>query len=235
MHTLVISEITKPEYQGKVMRKYGFKDWDSVLAAVGHGGLKEGQVVNKLVEEYNKVIKKARTDREILEEIPEGKAKTYVSKSSSGIIVKGMDDLAVRFSHCCNPVPGDEIVGFVTRGRGISIHRTDCINILHLPELDRVRLIDAEWQADIKDKSPGSYSAEITVYGTNRSGLLVDISKIFTERKIDITSMNVRTSKQGTATLLISFGVSSKDELNNLIEKIKQVESVIDIDRTTGG
>ena len=146
-----------------------------------------------------------------------------------------MDDLAVRFSHCCNPVPGDEIVGFVTRGRGISIHRTDCINILHLPELDRVRLIDAEWQADIKDKSPGSYSAEITVYGTNRSGLLVDISKIFTERKIDITSMNVRTSKQGTATLLISFGVSSKDELNNLIEKIKQVESVIDIDRTTGG
>ena len=147
MHTLVISEITKPEYQGKVMRKYGFKDWDSVLAAVGHGGLKEGQVVNKLVEEYNKVIKKAKTDREILEEIPEGKAKTYVSKSSSGIIVKGMDDLAVRFSHCCNPVPGDEIVGFVTRGRGISIHRTDCINILHLPELDRVRLIDAEWQA----------------------------------------------------------------------------------------
>lgn len=146
-----------------------------------------------------------------------------------------MDDLAVRFSHCCNPVPGDEIVGFVTRGRGISIHRTDCINILHLPELDRVRLIDAEWQADIKDKSPGSYSAEITVYGTNRSGLLVDISKIFTERKIDITSMNVRTSKQGTATLLISFGVSSKDELNSLIEKIKQVESVIDIDRTTGG
>ena len=143
--------------------------------------------------------------------------------------------MAVRFSHCCNPVPGDEIVGFVTRGRGISIHRTDCINILHLPELDRVRLIDAEWQADIKDKSPGSYSAEITVYGTNRSGLLVDISKIFTERKIDITSMNVRTSKQGTATLLISFGVSSKDELNSLIEKIKQVESVIDIDRTTGG
>lgn len=101
--------------------------------------------------------------------------------------------------------------------------------------MDRVRLIDAEWQADIKDKSPGSYSAEITVYGTNRSGLLVDISKIFTERKIDITSMNVRTSKQGTATLLISFGVSSKDELNSLIEKIKQVESVIDIDRTTGG
>lgn len=216
------------------MQKYGFKDWDSVLAAVGHGGLKEGQVVNKLVEEYNKANKKVKTDVEILSEVSEGKNKNHTSKSSSGIVVKGIDDLAVRFSHCCNPVPGDEIVGFVTRGRGISIHRTDCINVLNLSELDRVRLMDAEWHTSAKDKNLGSYSAEITVYGHNRSGLLVDISKIFTERKIDITSMNVRTSKQGTATLMISFGVGSKDELNALIEKIRQVESVIDIDRTTG-
>jgi len=234
MHTIVISNIIKPEYQARVMQKYGFKDWDSVLAAVGHGGLKEGQVVNKLVEEYNKENRKAKTDVEILSEVSEGKAKNLLAKASSGIVVKGVGDLAVRFSHCCNPVPGDEIVGFVTRGRGISIHRTDCINILNLSELDRVRLMDAEWHKDAKDEHLGSYSAEITVYGQNRSGLLVDISKIFTERKIDITSMNVRTSKNGTATLMISFGVGSKDELNGLIEKIRQVESVLDIDRTTG-
>ncbi len=234
MHTLVVSEITKPEYQGRVMRKYGFKDWESVLAAVGHGGLKEGQVVNKLVEEYNKTNKKIITDTDILNKVPE-RSKPRFTKASSGIIVKGVDDLAVRFSRCCNPVPGDEIIGFVTRGRGVSIHRTDCINILNLPELDRVRIIDAEWQADTKTKLSASYSAEITVYGKNRSGLLVDISKIFTERNIDITSMNVRTSKQGTATLQFSFGVSSKEELNKLIDKIKNVDSVMDIDRTTGG
>lgn len=234
MHTIVLSDITKPECQAKVMRKYGFKDWDSVLAAVGHGGLKEGQVVNKLVEEYNKQTKKIKTDIDILNDVASGeKQKAHISKGSKGIVVKGVDDIAVRFSHCCNPVPGDEIVGFVTRGRGISIHRTDCINIINLSELDRARLMDAEWQTDAKGKVSGSYHTEITVYGHNRSGLLVDVSKIFTERKIDITSMNVRTSKQGTATLIMSFDVSSKDELNFLIDKIRMVESVIDIDRAT--
>lgn len=234
MHSIVLSDVSKPEYMDKVLTKYGFKDWESVLAAVGHGGLKEGQVANKLLEEYQKDHKKSKTDTQVLAEVSEGKIKPQVAKSSSGIVVKGIDDLAVRFSRCCNPVPGDEIIGFVTRGRGISIHRTDCINILNLSDIDRVRIIDAEWQKHDKPEKQGFYSTEINVYGNNRSGLLVDISKIFTERQIDITSMNVRTSKQGTATLHISFGVKSKDELHRLIDKIRQVESVIDIDRSTG-
>ena len=198
MHTLVVSSLVKPEYTEKVMRKYGFKDWDSVLAAVGHGGLKEGQVVNKLVEEYDKANRKAKTDRQILNEVSDGASKPKVNRSrhrGSGIIVKGIDDLAVRFSRCCSPVPGDPIVGFVTRGRGISIHRTDCVNIQNLSDVDKFRLMDAQWQNQDKMEG-GLYNAEIKVYGSNRSGLLVDISKIFTERQIDITSMNVRTSKQ---------------------------------------
>ena len=234
MHSIVLADVSKPEYMDKVLAKYGFKDWESVLAAVGHGGLKEGQVANKLLEEYQKDHKKAKTDHQVLAEVSEGKIKPQAAKSSSGIVVKGIDDLAVRFSRCCNPVPGDEIIGFVTRGRGISIHRTDCINILNLSDIDRVRMIDAEWQKNDKAEKQGFYITDINVYGNNRSGLLVDISKIFTERQIDITSMNVRTSKQGTATLHISFGVKSKEELNRLIDKIRQVESVIDIDRTTG-
>ncbi len=102
------------------MRKYGFRDWDSVLAAIGHGGLKEGQVVNKLLEEYREEHKKEITDEQVLEAAAESKEKAHCQEAKSGIVVKGIHDVAVRFSKCCNPVPGDEIVGFVTRGRGVS-------------------------------------------------------------------------------------------------------------------
>ena len=138
--------ILKPKYQQIVQKKYGFRDWDAVLAAIGHGGLKEGQVVNRLQEEYEKEHKKEITDETILEKISEAnRQKVHIARSKSGIVVKGINDMAVRFSKCCNPVPGDEIVGFVTRGRGMSIHRTDCVNMLHLSDAERERLIDAEW------------------------------------------------------------------------------------------
>ena len=221
----------KNQYQEAVMRKYGFRDWDSVLAAVGHGGLKEGQVLNKLVETYEKEHKKEITDEQVMEAAAGTKA-LPVSKSKGGIVVRGIHDVAVRFSKCCSPIPGDEIVGFVTRGRGVTIHRTDCINILNLPESERQRLVDAEWEHD--DKDGQLYTVEINVYANNRTGLLVDISKIFTERKIDLAAINVRTSKQGTATIDMSFDVHNNEELNSLIEKVRQVESVIDIERSRG-
>ena len=147
-------------------------------------------------------------------------------------MVKGIHDVAVRFSKCCNPIPGDEIVGFVTRGRGITIHRTDCVNVMNMSEMDRSRLIEAEWQQD--NRASEQYMAEINVYANNRTGLLVDISKIFTERKIDVRSINSRTNKQEKATISMNFNVSSKEELNSLIEKIRQIDSVIDVERTTG-
>ena len=141
--------------------------------------------------------------------------------------------MAVRFAKCCSPIPGDEIVGFVTRGRGITIHRTDCINMISLGEMDRARLIEAEWQTP-ENTDSGLYTVEINIYAHNRTGLLVDLSKLFTERKIDITSLNTRTSKQGMATISVSFDVHSAEELRGLMEKIRQVESVVDIERTNG-
>jgi len=128
--------------------KYGFKDWDSILAAVGHGALKESQIVNRLNEEHLKTKKAEVTDKDVLEEIvaAESKEKSKKKEGKGGIVVKGIHDVAVRFSKCCNPVPGDEIVGFVTRGRGISIHRTDCVNIINFPANERARLIEAEWE-----------------------------------------------------------------------------------------
>ena len=226
-----IANYTKTQYLEAVLRKYGFRDWDSVLAAIGHGGLKEGQVFNKLVEAYDKENKKNLTDEQVLEAASETQEKLHIAKSKSGIVVKGIHDVAVRFSKCCNPIPGDEIVGFVTRG--ITIHRTDCVNVLNMSETDRTRLIEAEWQQpDTKEKE--KYTAEIQVYANNRTGLLVDLSKIFTERKIDLRSINSRTSKQEKATISMSFEIGSKEELRSLIEKIRQVESVIDVERTTG-
>ena len=137
----------------------------------------------KREREYEKKHKKEVTDAEVLENIAEGKEKIPVQKKSKGgIVVKGIHDVAVRFSRCCNPVPGDEIVGFVTRGRGVSVHRTDCINIINLSDMERERLIDAEWQHDEASGGNGLYQAEIKVFCNNRTGLLVDITKSFTER-----------------------------------------------------
>ncbi len=227
-----VSELTKPEYTEAVLKKYGFKDWESILAAVGHGGLKEGQIVNKLLEAYEKDHQKNITDEEVL---AEGNIRDHrhVRGGGSGIIVKGLNDVAVRFSKCCSPVPGDEIIGFVTRGRGVSVHRRDCINVVNLPEEEKGRLIEAEWQTP-EESSIGSYTANIKIYATNRTGLLVDISRIFTERKIDVSYVNSRTSKQGLATIEFEFDISGRDELRTLIEKIRQVESVMDVERSTG-
>ncbi len=227
------AQLLKPEYMDEVRHKYGFRDWDSVLAAIGHGGLKEGQVVNRLLECYNRENKSQETDEDILSRGTQHREKEMTTGSRSGIIVKGVDDVAVRFSKCCSPVPGDEIVGFVTRGRGVSIHRKDCVNIINLPEEERGRLIEAGWAVN-NDEGTGTYLADIKVYANNRTGLLVDITRILTERKIDMCSVNSRINKQGFATLEIEFEINGREQLRTVIEKIKQVESVIDVERSTG-
>lgn len=230
-----LSDLMKPEFMNKVMMKYGYKEWDAIYAAVGRGALKEGQVVNKLVDLYQKAQKKEETDAQVLDNVAEIKAKQTMSKRrKSGIVVEGIHDVAVRFSKCCSPVPGDEIVGFVTRGRGVSIHRTDCINVMNLSEEDRYRLIDAEWNVAAAATTTELYAAEIKIYANNRSGVLVDVSRVFTENKIDVTSMTVRTSKQGTATISVGFDINGVDQLQLITTKLRNIESVIDIERTTG-
>lgn len=236
-HNIDIASLLVPQYEQKIMYKYGFHDWESVLAAIGHGGLKEGQIINRMKEFYDADHKNDVTDEEVAAQIAEQTAKNTThftdSKSTNGIVVKGVHDVSVRFSKCCNPLPGDEIVGFVTRGRGVSIHRNDCINVLSMSDMDRARLIDAEWQEDSTEQG-GTYPVEINIYANNRTGLLVDVSRVLTEKNIDIRSVNTRTSKQGVVTMAIGFEIKGKEELNRIMDKLKSVEGVMDIERTAG-
>lgn len=228
------SDILKPEFTEIIMKKYGFRDWDSVLAAIGHGGVKEGNIVNRLLEELDKKNKKEMTDEKLIEAVQEAREtkKPISLKSRSGIIVQGTNDVAVRFSKCCSPVPGDEIVGFVTRGRGISVHRTDCINVINATDEERIRMIPAEWSID--DKQGGSYFAEINIFAHNRAGIILDVSKIMTENKIDMTSVNSHVSKNGMSTTTIGFEIGSTEQLMTLIGKLRQIEGVVDVERTMG-
>ncbi len=230
-----LSDFLKPAYMDRVMHRYGFNDWESVLAAIGHGGLKEGQVLNRLRSAWESDQAARITDQQVLESVQSQESSSHLTENErhkGGITVRGITDVSVRFSKCCSPIPGDEIVGFVTRGRGITIHRTDCVNIMTLPESERDRLIDAEWAPEQDGKQ--SYTVEIKVFAQNRTGLLVDISRIFSDRGVDLTAINVRLNKQNIATMEMTFDVTSRDELMQIMQKIRQVESVTDVSRTVG-
>ena len=225
-----LNEIIKPEYIQVVRRKYGFKDWDAICAAIGHGGLKEGQIVNRLYEEYKKKLNLNKNDDDVEELFSINNPTT--KRSKSGIVVKGVEDLAVRFSKCCNPVPGDEIIGFITRGRGVSIHRTDCSNIINLSELERHRLIDAEWQNLDEKESNRLYQVEIQIISSNRVGLLVDISKVLTEERIPVKSLNARSIKGDKSIFNVTMDINGVNQLNKLIKKLNGIEGVEEIIRT---
>lgn len=228
-------DYTKPAMQQAVLTKYNFRDWDSVLAAIGHGALKEGQVMNKLIETQAKEEKTNLTEEDLLEQLNHSGEIRRDIKYKGGITVNGMDDVAVHFSRCCSPVPGDEIVGYVTRGRGISIHRTDCVNIVGMSDMDRSRLLDAEWRADAAESAAATYSSELRIYAADRTGMLFDISRVFTEANINVTAVNSRSnSKKEHATITVAFDIRTVDQLRQVIAKLHMVPGVIDVERSVG-
>lgn len=227
------SKIFIPDYMRVIMEKYGFHDWDAVCAAVGHGGLREGQIINRMIELYNKDHPVIMSNEEVMSEINDSSRQNKIKvKRSGGVEILGTDGVAVKFSKCCSPIPGDEIVGYVTRGRGVSIHRSDCINILHLPSDERIRVIDAEWEEDENPSKDEGYMAGIKIFSTDRHGLLADITRTLSDKNVNIVSMNTRTSKTGIATTEVTFSISGRMELSTVIEKLRQIENVIDIERT---
>lgn len=233
LKNLAWDKILNSKYQKKAMQRYGFQDWDSVLAAVGHGGLKEGQVLNQMLTYYERDIQKDKKPEEILKEVVETQ-KSAPKKTKSGIVVKGIEDLAVRFSQCCTPIPGDEIVGYVTRGRGISIHRTDCVNIINLVGDERERLIDAEWQAESLSKQNLTYKVEVQVIATDRSALVVDISRVIADSGTNMINFSARKVDVSHAVIGLTLEIRNKPELENLIRKVTGIEGVYEVVRTKG-
>ena len=212
-----------------VIRRNGLTSWDSLCATVGHGGIKEGQIVRRLIDEYEK----ERVPDLLPDQISVGKeGHQKTSSSKNGIIVKGVGDLAVRFSKCCNPVPGDEIVGYITRGRGVSIHRTDCVNIIHLPEDERERLIESEWIGGC-DANAATYPTEIQVRSIDRMGIILDISKVLTDMKIKVKTLNARSTKDNEAIFNIKIEICNTEQLDVIIHKLLQIEDIIEIIRAT--
>ena len=232
-----LSELFSSVKKEFILEKYGFKDWDSLCAAVGHGGVKESQVINRLLEEYNKIknrefeIERRKANySEMLDEVAEVQKPNKVNKWNSGIVVKGVGDIAVRLSKCCTPVPGDEIVGFVTRGRGISVHRTDCINVINMDELERHRIIESEWQLPDDGVKGISYLAELRIEGEDRIGILGDISKIFSDERVAVKSLNARMI-DGSSIFLATVEISGKKQMETLRYKLLKLKGIQNVDR----
>ena len=228
------SELAKPEWVEIVINKYGYKNFDALCASIGHGAIKEGQVINRFIEELAKEKKKNESPESYLKSLEEAASKkTAASKTHSGVIVKGIGDISVRFSKCCNPVPGDEIIGFITRGRGVTIHRTDCVNIINLDEENRHRLIETEWDTHKAVAEDISYNAEIRIAGHDRVGLIMDISRVFSDEKLFVKSFNGRTTKELVAIFNVVIEINNKEQLEKIYKKLKNVKGIIDIERVT--
>lgn len=226
------SQLFRTEWVDMLCKKYSFSSLDDIYAAVGYGGLTVNKVVGKLREEYRQSMKKEKPETEIVqsEQTPQKKKKT----ASNGVIVEGIEGCLVRFSRCCNPVPGDDIIGYITRGRGVSVHRKDCTNIVSSEKHgDTERLINVYWEKE-QDKNT-SYLSEIQIMANDRKGLLAEIASTISELKILITGMNLKTTKNQTAVVNIVIEINSTDELNQVVKKIRNISGVYDVQRKADG
>ena len=221
------SDIMRDDWIQTVLDRYQFATIDDMYASIGFGGLSVNKVVARLLEQYEEEHKEENFEQKI-EEIVNSKP-TKVKPSRSGVIVKGIDNCLVKLSRCCNPLPGDEIIGYITKGRGVSVHRTDCPNVKDLIN-DEGRMIDVYWYDDVK----GSYSVNIEIFANDRYDLLRDIIKQVDNIKAHLTGVNARTTKDGVTNIIIIVELGNKDDLNKLLSSLRKVESVYDVQRKRG-
>ncbi len=218
------SNIFKHEYINPMLERYKYKDLEEMYAAVGFGAISPVKIISRMLIEY----RKEHNEENIEEKIEQlSKIRTpKVKPSSSGIIVKGIDNCLVKLSKCCNPLPGDSIIGYITKGRGVSVHRKDCVNISDLFKEEN-RIIDVEWYNEEKV----SYSADIEIYANDRSGLLADIIQKIGETKAKLVGVNSRSNKERIAITEITIEVESLEELNKIIKSLRKVDSVYEVNR----
>lgn len=224
-----LSYLTDNAVVDVICKRYGMKAWSGICAAIGYGTMKERQIIQKLIDETLKV-KKELVPPAIVEVHSENTPVPKPHRHSSGIVVKGVGDIAVRFSKCCGPLPGDDIIGYITRGRGVSIHRADCINILNMPPEEKERLIEATWQQGKEATIKRTYVTEIQITCLDRLGIIVDISKILSDMKLPVKSLNAKTTKSN-AIFNVKVEISDIYQLEELIRKIGAVRDVLEIIR----
>ena len=208
----------KPEWVKGVFKKFTLQSVDDMYAAIGYGGITTGQILTKLINEYRKENK--------IEEAPQSTHTQSKKSVQSGVIVKGYNDMVVRFAKCCNPVPGDRIVGYITRGRGVSVHRADCPNI-NLVDFEEDRMIDVAWAEDEKS----SYNVEIQVSADDRHGLIAELTNQIYDMGYSITSVNARTGKNHLAIMEIGLEISRLSQLDEIITRLRKISGVRDVFR----
>jgi len=218
------SELFKTQYIEPMLDRYKYKNLEEMYAAVGFGANSSGKVISRMLQEYRKEHEEENIE-EKLEEL--NKAKNRKQKvSNSGIVVKGIDNCLVKLSKCCNPLPGDEIIGYITKGRGVSVHRKDCVNVKDLLSEEN-RMIEVKWYEEAKE----DYNVTIQVFANDRTGLLVDILNIVKDTKAKLMGVNTKTTKERIAIMDLNIEIENIDELNKLIKLVKKVDSVYDVKR----
>ena len=219
------SEIFKPEYVEGALNRYKFNTVEDMYASVGFGAITSGKVTARILEEYRKVHKEESTIEEKLEEL--NKQKTQTKPSKTGVVVEGIDNCLVKLSKCCNPVPGDEIVGYITRGRGVSIHRANCKNLKDLFEDEETRMINVYWYTE----KQAAYNVDIEVYANDRSGLLADIISQISTTKTKLIAVNSKANKERIAITEVTVEVENLEQLNTVLKAIRKVDSVYEVKR----
>ena len=223
----------KAAYINKAMKAMNFASADEGYAQLANGGSLMSKFCNLLFSYYNEDKKvEARTDEAVLEDIKAAEEKKQKrpdrSKDNPGVIVKGADNLMIKLAKCCNPVPGDDIIGFITKGRGISVHRCDCSNIRNLPEREKARFIEVEWE-DLKMGK--SYDAEICIEGSDRKGILSDISKVCEDMNIHLSGVNAKTGRDGSMSMTITLSISSTQEMQKVFRSLRNVDGITHVYR----
>lgn len=216
-------ELFKQDYINAALDRYKFKNLEDMYASVGFGAISQVKIISRMLEEYRKSHKEENIEQKI-EELT-SKRKT-VKPSSTGVVVKGIDNCLVKLSKCCNPVPGDNIIGYITKGRGVSVHRTDCVNVKDLLK-EEDRIIDVYWYIE----KTASYNVDITVYANDRSGLLADVIQVLSNLKTKLMGLNSKATKEHIATIEITIEVENIEELNKVLKELRKVDSVYEVTR----
>lgn len=217
-------EVLTTENFKRACEKFNYQSADDLIAAVGFNGMTALQVVNRLAEK----IRKERDSQEALQKITKEMNKPEDTKpTETGVVVRGLENLLIRLSRCCRPVPGDDIVGFITKGRGVSVHRADCPNVQAASEKER--LIDVEWE--FADNNTKLYAVDIEVTGFDRPALITDVMQVVNETKTQISAVNGRADRDKIATVHLTLQIRDIQHLYKVVDRIKQIPDIYSVQR----